>query len=87
MKVCANVSALARELGIRRKWLYKWKQQIERQGKNTPAPPGAVDPRESAIKRLRERISEMEQVIGQQTLEIRFFKKALRHLEETRQKK
>jgi transposase-like protein len=25
MKTCANVTRLARELGIRRKWLYEWK--------------------------------------------------------------
>jgi transposase-like protein len=27
MKTCTNVTALARELGIRRKFLYKWRDE------------------------------------------------------------
>lgn len=85
MKQCDNVSALARELGVRRKFLYQWKEDFERAEKNPqpkvlPAPPSEVD-------KLKRRISELEELVGKQSLEIDFFEGALRRIEERRGKR
>ena len=78
LKSSDNVSALARELKIARKWLYLWRDQAR-----VPADrPSAAD-RER--ERLRKRVAELEQLVGQQTAEIDFFEGALRRVEERRQ--
>jgi transposase-like protein len=86
MRVCTNVTALARRLGIRRKWLYHWKHQAERQ-RGEPAASARPSPQDSEIQRLRAHIAELEQTVGQQTMEIRFFKNALHRFEEIRRRK
>ena len=52
---CANVSALARELGIRRKWLYQWRDDAR-----------AVATGEARVEdpekvKLRRQVAELEQ--------------------------
>ena len=82
-----NVSALARELGICRQRLYDWQaamragdEQLRRPGRprrGAPRPPRPSDP-------SRQRVAELERKIGQQELELDFFKEALRRVEELR---
>ncbi|MGE5646437.1 MAG: transposase [Acidobacteriota bacterium] len=74
---CSNVSALARELGIRRKWLYLWRDRAR-----VPADTRTAGQRESEL--LRKKVSELEQLVGQQAAQIDFFKGALRRVEERR---
>lgn len=81
MKSCENVSALAKELGIKRSLLYKWRDQIE-----------AIDsPDESAAtgreERLRGEIGKLKRVLAEKTLEVDFFKGALHKVEARRQSK
>jgi transposase-like protein len=71
MKTCANVSQLARELGIRRKWLYQWRDE----------PPAEAD---SPHKR---KLQELESLVTRQSLELDFFKGALQRIEERRRKR
>jgi len=86
MKTCENVKALAKELGVARQQLYWWKQRAERRA--NPREPGAPeDPRDRRIRELTKKVSELEGVIGQKTLELDFFAGALRRIEESRQKK
>ncbi len=86
MKTCKNVKALAKELGVARQQLYWWKQRAERRA--NPREPGAPeDPRDRRIRELTKKVSELEGVIGQKTLELDFFAGALRRIEEFRQKK
>jgi transposase len=79
------ISALAAELGVHRQLLYKWRDWARagapalRRGPRTNAAREAVPP--SATKR----IAELERKVGQQQLEIDFFKGALRHIEASRQ--
>jgi transposase len=78
-----NISALARELGISRQRLYDWQtamragdEQLRRPGRprrGPPPPPRRSDP-------SRQRLAELERKIGQQELELDFFKEALRHV-------
>jgi len=93
-----NVSALARELKLRRKLLYQWRDQLRRGGPaalrtrgrprksvlaeaaaapRAPAPPGE-------LAAARARIGELERKIGQQQLELDFFKRALRQVKASR---
>ena len=77
MKTCDNVTALARELGIRRKFLYHWRDQalgrVPQSGSRLKAKP-AVGEREL------KRIAELERLVAPQALEIDFFKGALQRV-------
>lgn len=83
MKACDNISALARELGIRRKLLYKWKDEAEEAAKY---PQRRVE-QPTAEERLAKRVRELEALGGRQSEEIDFFKGALQRIEERRRKR
>ena len=84
MKNCDNIAALARELGVRRKWLYKWRDEASGR---VAAPRKATKPKPAAEERERKRIAELERLVARQALEIDFFKGALQRIEETRRKR
>jgi transposase len=55
---------LARELGVRRNQLYKWKEQVRRLGEADafPGPGGnAAKDQQSELKRLRHRLAQLEE--------------------------
>jgi transposase len=94
-----NVSALARELGLRRKRLYQWCAAFRARGpdglrgrgrpRKADPPPPAV-PAEAAaspaaeLTQAQRRVAELERKVGQQALELDFFTQALRHVEASR---
>ena len=84
MKTCENVGNLAQELGVDRTLLYFWKNQAEGRPKRRPAPVGEGLERgqENPLKQENQRLKE---ALGQKTLEIDFFKGALRRIKERRQ--
>lgn len=85
MKTCPNISELARELGVRRKWLYAWKKRAMA-GSQAESPAEAqVAP--AAAAALRKRIAELEALTARQSLELDFFKGALQRIEERRRKR
>jgi transposase-like protein len=84
MKTCDNVSQLARELGVRRKWLYAWKKSAMA-GDGEPAP--AQAPAADAAAALRQRIAELEALAARQSLELDFFRGALQRIAERRRKR
>ena len=84
-----KVSALARELGVCRQRLYEWREalrlgddQLRRPGrpKRSVEPPAQADDLAGAQKR----VAELERLLGQQQLELDFFKQALRQVEALR---
>jgi transposase-like protein len=84
-----KISALARELGISRQRLYEWREalrlgddQLRRPGrpKRSVEPPAQADDLAGAQKR----VAELERRLGQQQLELDFFKQALRQVEALR---
>jgi len=84
-----KVSALARELGVCRQRLYEWREalrlgddQLRRPGrpKRSVEPPAQADDLAGAQKR----VAELERRLGQQQLELDFFKQALRQVEALR---
>jgi transposase len=78
MKACANVTQLARELGIRRKWLYQWKADVA--GGSVTAPVEVDSKGERKVK-------ELEALVARQSLELDFFKGALQRIEQRRRKR
>jgi len=78
MKACASVTGLARELGIRRKWLYQWK--------NDAAGDPAAAPAE-ADSRSERKVKDLEALVARQSLELDFFKGALQRIEQQRRKR
>ena len=86
MDGCSNVTALARELGIRRKWLYAWRQAKKSALAAARIPAAAeADPRDGKIVTLEKQVAEIQRSLGQKCLEIDFFRSALRRIEKTRQ--
>jgi transposase-like protein len=108
-----NVSALCRELGIRRKYIYQWRDRFRQggpmalrsRGRPTKAEvlamrkgaalapladeagrPAAMPPPEppDELARARERIVELERKVGQQQVDLDFFRGALRRIEASR---
>lgn len=84
-----KISALARELGVCRQRLYDWRNamqagddQLRRPGraKRTVAPPAQANDLAGAQRR----VAELERRLGQQQLELDFFKEALRRVERLR---
>ena len=83
----ASASALAAELGVRRKLLYDWRQAYREHGvaglnrKRGPKP-GKLrvkrEPDDNPLSRAQARIAELERLVGQQQVDIDFFQRALR---------
>ncbi|MBZ5538850.1 MAG: transposase [Acidobacteriia bacterium] len=86
-------SALARELQVRRKLLYEWKDAYlvggakalrsrgrPRRGERLGLPP-QVGPGRGELLRARQRIAELERIVGRQQLEHDFFAEALRRVQ------
>ena len=92
-----NVSALAREIKVLRKDLYVWRDRFRSGGpealrgrgrprKAAPASVGkpTVAPASSHADAARKRIAELERKIGQQQVELDFFRQALRQVKGAR---
>jgi transposase-like protein len=79
MQQGCNVAALARELGVRRKLLYEWRDRMAGRpvSKGHGAKSGAAAPAAPAA-------SDWKQVAGTLALENRFLAQALRRVEERR---
>lgn len=88
-----NVSALTRELRISRAVLYRWKDQYRedgpeafrrKAGRPPKSPPGLERARAEAAGELaaaKQRVAELERKVGQQQVELDFFRQALRQVE------
>ena len=83
----ANVSALARELGLGRPMLNQWRDRLQSGGVEAlrgPGRPRRAAQAESARTELGaalEHIGELERKIGRQQVELDFFRQALRQVE------
>ena len=85
-----NVSALARELQVRREDLYVWRERFRAGGaaalRGRGRPPKVVATAPAAVAvpddlaSAQRRMAELERKIGQQQLELDFFQRALRQV-------
>lgn len=79
MKQCNNIGVLAKELGIHRRMLYRWRDQLDPAEKSEGPPP------QSREARLRHEINQLQRALAEKTLEVDFFKGALQKIEARRQ--
>ena len=89
-----NVSALARDLKVLRKDLYVWRDRFRSGGPGLLRGPGrpskvAGGPRATAalqapIEAAQRRIAELERKVGQQQVDLDFFRQALQQVRGTR---
>ncbi len=81
LKQCENIVELAKELGIHRRLLYRWRDQLEpTETGDSPAP---ANSREST---LRKEVSQLKRLLAEKTMEVDFFKGALQKVEARRQR-
>ena len=80
MKQCDDIVALAAELGIHRRLLYRWRDQLDPVDMGEWPPP--QNSREST---LRKEVSQLKRVLADKTVELDFFKGALQKVEARRQ--
>jgi transposase len=89
-----SVSALHHELQIKRSVLYRWRDAYRKEGvaglqrvggrpPGVPNPPRPIgDPARAAARR----IAELERKVGQQALDLDFFRRAFKRVKESRRK-
>jgi transposase-like protein len=94
MRAGESPSVLARELGVFPHKLHEWRRAWrENEGKfRRRGPPSLADALEVGasvddLEMARKRIADLERKLGQQALELDFFKGALRRIEASRQPK
>jgi transposase len=98
MEAGENVSALARELSVKRVILYRWRdacrlggpEALRLRGRPSKAEALAMAAargpagKANDLAEARWQIAELQRKIGQQQLDLDFFKQALRHIEASR---
>ncbi len=88
MKDCSSVAGLARQLGIRRKYLYQWKDELATEPSPTPEVTAATSEISERLSQLEKELaqaksanSELKALTTEQALKLRFFQKALQRIE------
>ena len=71
VKQCDNIVALSKELGVHRRLLYRWRDQLEPAESGDGLPPG--NSRETT---LRKEVSRLKRALAEKTLEVDFLKAA-----------
>jgi len=85
-----NVMALGKQYGLARSMMYRWRDAYRKKGANgltgqigqRSRSSGSPGPSQNQEERLRQRIAELERKVGQQTIEIDFFRGVFKRLEE-----
>lgn len=80
MKASNNITALAKELGLERKLMYTWREQLDPPGGAARAVP------ETREAKLEKEVNRLKRALAEKTLEIDFFKGALQRIEARRQR-
>ena len=96
MKMCKTISGLPAELGVARRFLYKWREQLRTEGEEAlagrPGQPRSKGQLAASAKRaravakkkvqgpLQKRIAELERRLGAKQLEVDFFRRTFEHV-------
>src|SRR5215469_626599 len=81
LRGCENIVALAKELHVSRRQLYRWRDELD------PEIPGMELPGQNArASTLRKEVNHLKRVLAEKTLEVDFFKSALQKVEARRQR-
>jgi len=67
-----NIVVLSQELGVHRRLLYKWRDQLD-----PVEPREESSPRNSRESTLRKEVRQLKRLLADKTLEVDFFKRAL----------
>ena len=81
LKQCDNIVALSKELGVHRRLLYTWRDQLEPVEGGEGAPP--VNSRETT---LRKEVSRLKRVLAEKMLDVDSFKGAWQKVKARRQR-
>ena len=80
MRSSENVGALAKELGVTRRCLYKWRARLD------PVEPGVEAPLPNSHESsFRKQVHQLKRLLAEKTLEVDFFKGALQKVAARRQ--
>jgi transposase-like protein len=79
LKSCDNIVALAEKLGVHRRLLDKWRDQLE------PIEDGEAPPENGKERELRLQVAQLKRLVADKTLEADFFRGALQKVEARRQ--
>lgn len=96
MKTCKSIAGLAAELGVARRFLYKWREQLRTEGEEAlarrPGQPRSREQLAASAKRaraatkkkaqgpLQKRVAELERRLGAKQLEVDFFRRTFEHV-------
>ena len=81
LKSCDNIVALLRELGVHRRLLYKWRDQLEA----AEMPEGSLS-QNSRESTLRKEVHQLKRLLADKAVEVDFLKGALQKVEARRQR-
>ena len=81
MKGCESIVALTKELGVSRRQLYRWRDELDREEPEVGKPPG----QKARVSTLRKEVNHLKGVLAEKTLEVDFFRSALQKVEARRQ--
>ncbi len=82
MKRCDNIVELSEELGVHRRLLYTWRDNLEPVGSEEGPPPES-----SREHTLRKEVGKLKRVLADKTVEADFFKGALQKVGARRQRR
>ena len=81
MKGCESIVALTKELGVSRRQLYRWRDEVDPEEHEAGEPSG----QKSRVSTLRKEVNHLKRVLAEKTLEVDFFRSALQKVEARRQ--
>ena len=85
MRSSANISTLAKELGVRRALLYVWRDRLATDtGKDVPVEEPSGGELLSRQRLLERENADLKRLLAEKTLELDFFRGALQHVEARR---
>jgi len=73
MKGCESIVALIKELGVSRRQLYRWRDELDPGEPEVGKPPR----QKSRLSTLRKEVNHLKRVLVEKTLEVDFFRSAL----------
>src|ERR1044072_9970136 len=79
MKQCDDIGALAKELDIHRRMLYRWRNQLDPVKQNEGSAPNSRE------ARLRHEVNQLKRALAEKTLEVDFLTGVLLKIEARRQ--
>jgi transposase-like protein len=77
MRGCESIVVLTKELGVSRRQLYRWRDELDPGEAEVGKPPG----QKSRVSTLRKEVNHLKRVLAEKTLEVDFFRSALQKVE------